>query len=174
MNLQSDDFELFGLERRCVQDRAVIDARWKALQRQAHPDQFAAQGLAAQRLAMQWSLRINEAYQRLKDPIRRAAYLCQLQQARVDGDEGDGAALPAQFLTQQMEWREALEAAQTAATLDALDAQVQQARAAALAQCERLIDAQQDYAGAARELKALMFIARFAQALDRRREQLGQ
>ncbi|MEK9952565.1 MAG: co-chaperone HscB, partial [Curvibacter sp.] len=63
MNLQSDDFELFGLPRRCAQDRSLIDARWKDLQREAHPDRFAAQGAAAQRVAMQWSVRINEAYQ---------------------------------------------------------------------------------------------------------------
>ena len=77
MNLQSDDFDLFGLPRSFAQDRAAIDAAWKALQSQAHPDKFAAEGAAAQRLAMQWSVRINEAYQRLKDPIRRAAYLCE-------------------------------------------------------------------------------------------------
>ena len=45
---------------------------------------------------------------------------------------------------------------------------------AALAQCEQLIDQQQDYAGAARQVRALMFIARFADDIERRREQLGQ
>jgi molecular chaperone HscB len=68
VNLQSDDFELFGLKRQFAQDRATLDARWRELQRQAHPDKFVAQGAAAQRVAMQWSVRINEAYQRLKDP----------------------------------------------------------------------------------------------------------
>ena len=42
MNLQSNDFELFGLPQRFAQERAAIDARWKALQREAHPDRFAA------------------------------------------------------------------------------------------------------------------------------------
>lgn len=68
MNLQSNDFELFGLEQRFAQDRLQLDARWKDLQREAHPDKFVAQGAAAQRIAMQWSVRINEAYQRLKNP----------------------------------------------------------------------------------------------------------
>ena len=72
MNLQSTDFELFGLETRFAQDRSAVDARWKDLQREAHPDKFAAQGAAAQRVAMQWSVRINEAYKRLKDPLKRA------------------------------------------------------------------------------------------------------
>ena len=81
MNLQSDDFELFALPRQFAQERSTIDARWKELQREAHPDRFASQGAAAQRVAMQWSVRINEAYQRLKEPLRRAAYLCELQGA---------------------------------------------------------------------------------------------
>ena len=75
VNLQSNDFEVFDLEQKFNQDRAAIDTRWKELQREAHPDKFAAQGTAAQRVAMQWSVRINEAYQRLKDPLKRAAYL---------------------------------------------------------------------------------------------------
>ena len=172
MNLQADDFELFGLAPRFAQERSAVDARWKELQRQAHPDKFAAQGAAAQRVAMQWSVRINEAYQRLKDPLRRAAYLCELHGAPIRAE--DNTAMPAAFLMQQMEWREALEDATTAAQLDALEDEVDEARRAALERCEQLIDRQQDYAGAASQVRALMFIARFGEDIERRREQLGQ
>lgn len=172
MNLQSDDFELFGVPRRFAQDRSALDARWKDLQREAHPDRFAAQGAAAQRVAMQWSVRINEAYQRLKDPLKRAAYLCELHGAPIRAE--DNTAMPAAFLMQQMQWREALDEAEGVADLDALDDETQAARAAALARCGALIDAQQDWAGAAREVRSLMFIARFARDIDSRREQLGQ
>ena len=172
MNLQSDDFELSGVPQRCAQGRNVLDARWKELQREAHPDRFAAQGAAAQRIAMQWSVRINEAYQRLKDPMRRAAYLCELHGAPIQAE--DNTAMPTAFLIQQMEWRESLEEARSAAELDALDEGVQQARGEALALCGQLLDQQADYAGAARQVRALMFIARFADDIERRRDQLGQ
>jgi len=192
MNLQSDDFELFGVSRRFAQDRAFLDARWKELQREAHPDRFAAQGPAAQRVAMQWSVRINEAYQRLKDPQRRAAYLCELHGAPIRAE--DNTAMPAAFLMQQMEWREALDDARGGDALDALDDETQAARRAALAvsrshldtsatmawitaaleRLATLIDDRQDWAGAAREVRALMFIARFAHDIELRREQLGQ
>ena len=172
MNLQSDDFELFGVPRRFAQERSALDARWKELQREAHPDRFAAQGAAAQRVAMQWSVRINEAYQRLKDPLRRAAYLCELHGAPIRAE--DNTAMPAQFLMQQMEWREALEEADNSATIDALEQEVQQVRSAALACCAELIDVQGDFAGAAQQVRALMFIARFVHDIGQRQEQLGQ
>ena len=160
MNLQSDDFELFGLARRFEQDRAAIDGRWKDLQREAHPDRFAAQGAAAQRVAMQWSVRINEAYRRLKDPLKRAAYLCELHAAPVNAE--DNTAMPASFLMQQMEWREALDDARDVAELDRLAGEVRAARQAALQECGRLLDAEQDYAAAVSQVRALMFIERFA------------
>ncbi|QIL44016.1 Fe-S protein assembly co-chaperone HscB [Acidovorax sp. HDW3] len=175
MHLQSDDFELFGLPRRFAQERAQIDLRWKELQRQAHPDRFAAQGAAAQRVAMQWSVRINEAYQRLKDPQKRAAYLCELHGAPLRAE--DNTAMPAAFLLQQMQWREALDDAADAGdapALDALEREVQQAQAATLAQCAQLLDQAQDWAGAAQQVRALMFLARFVQELRKRQEQLGQ
>ena len=75
MKLDSDDFELFGVPRRFAQERAQLDTRWRALQAEVHPDRFAVEGQAAQRVAMQWAVRVNEAYQRLKDPLKRAAYL---------------------------------------------------------------------------------------------------
>ena len=73
ISLTDDDFALMGLPRRFGVDPKALDARWKDLQRQTHPDRFAAQGAAAQRVAMQWSVRVNEAYQRLRDPVKRAA-----------------------------------------------------------------------------------------------------
>ena len=39
MNLQSNDFELFGLPMRFAQDAATLDERWKALQREIHPNE---------------------------------------------------------------------------------------------------------------------------------------
>lgn len=172
MNLQSDDFELFAVPRRFAQDRAQLDARWKELQREAHPDRFAAQGPAAQRVAMQWSVRINEAYQRLKDPLKRAAYLCELHGAPIRAE--DNTAMPAQFLMQQMQWREALEEAESPAQLGALEDDMDGERRAATTRLQQLIDEQQDWAGAAREVRALMFIARFGEGIELRREQQGQ
>ena len=172
MNLQSDDFELFGVPQRFAQERNVLDARWKELQREAHPDRFAAQGGAAQRMAMQWSVRINEAYQRLKDPQRRAAYLCELHGAPIRAE--DNTAMPAEFLVQQMQWREDLEDATSAAAVDALAFEVQQARSATLERCAELLDTHSDFAGAAQQVRALMFIARFAQDIAQRQDQLGQ
>lgn len=170
MNLQSDDFELFGLTQKFAQDRAAIDARWKDLQREAHPDKFAAQGTAAQRVAMQWSVRINEAYQRLKDPLKRAAYLCELHGAPVNAE--NNTAMPAEFLMQQMEWREALDDVQDTAALDALSDEVSRSRLGMLERCEQLIDGAQDYTGAVAQVRALMFIERFAQDIEARYESM--
>jgi len=170
VNLQSGDFELFGLPQRFAQDRAAIDACWKDLQRQAHPDKFAAQGAAAQRLAMQWSVRINEAYQRLRDPLRRAAYLCELNGAPVNAE--NNTAMPAAFLMQQMAWRESLDDASSAAELDALDAQVVSARRDALRKCEHFLDVEHDYGQAAQQVRCLMFIERFAHDIEARLERM--
>ena len=172
MNLASTDFELFGVLPRFVLDRATLDARWKALQSTAHPDRFAAEGAPAQRAAMQWAVRINEAYQRLKDPLKRAAYLCRLNGVPVDG--GDQQALPASFLMQQMQWREALEAAHGEAQVQALAEEVEAMRRNMLDELAVLIDERADWQAAARQVQALMFVVRFADDIDRRLEALGQ
>ena len=172
VNLAASDFELFGLPERFAQDRPTIDARWKDLQREAHPDKFAAQGGAAQRLAMQWSVRINEAYKRLKDPLQRASYLCELRGAPVDAE--NNTAMPADFLVEQMEWREALEEARTQADLDTLEVTLGRARAETLKLIARALDEQGDAGSAAKHVRALMFIERFGHDVEERIEQLGQ
>ena len=172
MNLQDDDFTLFGLPQRFAQDRAALDARWKELQREAHPDRFAAQGAAARRVALQWSVRINEAYQRLKNPLKRAAYLCELRGAPIDAERN--TAMPPQFLMQQMEWREALDEASTEDDLEALSTQLRDARKQVFDDIERLLDREDQPAAAAEEVRALMFIERFAHDVEARFDQLGQ
>ena len=172
MNLQSSDFELFGLAPRFAQDRAAIDSRWKELQREAHPDRFAAQGEAAKRLALQWSVRINEAYQRLKDPLRRASYLCELRGAPIEAERNTG--MPIDFLQQQMAWREALEEADDASGLRALADELDAARQARLSRIAELLDERDDAAGAAGEVRALMFIERFGEDVEDRLAQQGQ
>jgi molecular chaperone HscB len=166
MNLNDTDFELFAVPATFAQERATLDARWKELQREAHPDRFAAQGAAAQRLAMQWSVRINEAYQRLKDPVKRATYLCALHDEPIDAETN--TAMPPAFLMQHMEWRESLDEAEAPAALDALHVEVIAARAQALSSLDWLIDEKGDYAEAARQVRALMFIERFAADVEAR------
>ncbi len=172
LSLQSTDFELFGLPQQFVQDRAAIDARWKELQREAHPDNFAAQGAAAQRIALQWSVRINEAYQRLKDPLKRAAYLCELRGAPINAE--NNTAMPAEFLMEQMAWRESLDEASGEADLEVLDAELLRARCETLEKISRLLDQENDAPAAAQQVRGLMFIERFGQDVQARFEQLGQ
>jgi len=164
--LAVSDFELFGVPVQFAQDRAQLDARWKDLQREAHPDKFASQGAAAQRVAMQWSVRINEAYQRLKDPMRRAAYLCELGGAPIQAE--NNTAMPAAFLMQHMEWREAMDDAADVAALEALHDDVQQAHKAALQQCAHLIDTAHDLPAAAQQVRGLMFIEKFLRDIEAR------
>ena len=172
MNLASTDFELFDLAPRFGVDRAALDTRWRALQAEVHPDRFAAQGAAAQRVAMQWAVRVNEAYQRLKDPLKRAAYLCELNGAAIEAE--NNTAMPSGFLMQQMGWREALDDAGNVVAVQALETEVNAHRQAALVALQHTLDDAHDFAAAAGQVRALMFVERFAHDVDQRLEALGQ
>ena len=172
MNLQANDFELFGLAQKFSQDRTAIDTRWKELQREAHPDKFAAQGVAAQRIAMQWSVRINEAYQRLRDPLKRASYLCELNGAHVNAE--NNTAMPTSFLMQQIEWREALDEAKTSENMHEIALQANEYGRNQLSEIQHAIDAQYDFKQAVEHVRALMFVERFANEVDARLDLLQQ
>jgi molecular chaperone HscB len=171
ISLQASDFELFGLPTAFELDRTQVDLQWKSLQREAHPDRFASEGAAAQRIAMQWSVRINEAYGRLKDPLKRAAYLCELNGAAVNAENNTN--MPTEFLMQQMEWREALDDCKALKASDAKDEaleklldEVDMSHAQALKQIAKLIDVEQNFPAAVGQVRALMFIEKFAQEVQ--------
>ncbi len=170
MHLANDDFTLFGLPQRFALDRNALDDCWRALQAQVHPDRFASDGASAQRLAMQWAVRVNEAYQRLKDPLKRGAYLCELRGVPIQAD--NNTAMPAAFLMQQMAWREDLDDANGVTAVERLDAAVATDETARLAELGHTLDERADTAAAAQQVRALMFVARFRQDIDRRLEAL--
>ena len=166
LRIDDDDFRLFGLPRRFVLDRAALDQRWRDLQARVHPDRFASEGAAAQRLAMQWAVRVNQAYQRLKDPLMRGALLCELAGVAIGAE--DNTAMPADFLMQQMAWREALDEAADAAAVVQLDDAVAAEQARGVQALADALDNAQDAAAAAQQVRALMFVERFHDDIDRR------
>ena len=69
-----DHFQLFDLPPSFALDMAALDAAYRRVQGQVHPDRFAAGTAAENRVAMQWATQANEAYRTLKSPLKRAAY----------------------------------------------------------------------------------------------------
>lgn len=140
MDFNQDHFTLFELPRRFEIDAARLDRHYRALQVEVHPDRHAHQDEATRRLAMQWATRVNEAYQVLKKPLKRAEYLLQLAGMDVHAER----SVPAEFLLSQLEWREAVQEARNAgdeAALDDLQHRLKKELRAHYAQLAALLDA---------------------------------
>ncbi len=162
MDFTRDYFELFGLAPAFAIDAGALDAAYRDLQAESHPDRFAHAGDAEQRRAAQWSSHINEAYRTLKSPFERARYL--LGRQGIDALDPSNTRMPAEFLMRQMEWREALAEAVAKSDLGALDkieADTRAEAARSLAVIGELIDARNDYPAAAEALRQYRFMEKF-------------
>ncbi|WP_295763181.1 Fe-S protein assembly co-chaperone HscB [Undibacterium sp.] len=154
-------FELFQLPQQFALDAAGLDAAFREVQSKVHPDKFVQASDAEKRVAMQWSTRANEAYQTLKKPLKRATYLCELQ--GVDLQTESNTSMPAAFLMQQIEWREAFDDARMAKDQNALFALETELRMALKLQLEKValaLDAK-DFPLAAQQIRACMFLEKF-------------
>ena len=112
-------FALFELQPSFNLDLDQLAVRYRELARGVHPDRFADASEREQRLALEQSASLNEAYQTLKNPPKRARYLLALQ----------GGELPLEvtvhdpeFLKQQMQWREELEDLHDSADMAGIEA----------------------------------------------------
>jgi len=112
--MDRNHFELFSLPVSFDVDSTSLSARYQDLQRSIHPDNFTNATDREKRLSMQQASVINEAYQSLKDPLKRAQYLLSLSGIDVKSDSN--TVMDTAFLMQQMELREALDE-----TMDASD-----------------------------------------------------
>ncbi len=167
MDFNVDHFTLFGLPRLFRLDVTALDARYRELAAQVHPDRFAQAGDAERRLSLQWATRVNEAYQTLKSPLKRAQYLLSLGGHDVSGESN--TAMPPEFLMEQMEWREAVAEARAArehGELEELHHRVKQRMADRYAQLAELLDDRNDHALAADRVRRLMFLERLLFDID--------
>lgn len=154
-----DYFELFGLPSQFALDDDALDATWRRLAAQVHPDRFATVGAAERRVAMQWASTINDAYRTLKSPIQRARYLC--EQAGCDLQTENNTSMDGQFLMRQMEWREQLDEVRDAgdvARADALVDDIQSSRKNMEQLVGGLLDQQGDPVAATGKVREWMFI----------------
>ena len=137
------------------------------MQREIHPDRFAASGDAQKRLAMQASARVNEAYRALKDPVQRAQYLLMLH--GVDTIAETDTQLPHAFLERQLERREQAEDAAAAGDVRTLSSLLEgvQADANALEDVlARKLDVDRAFASARTQVRELTFLAKLAGDFD--------
>ncbi len=167
IDFSRNHFELFGLEPRFRFDAGALDRAYRELQSDVHPDRFVAGTQAEQRLALQSSSRVNEAYRTLKNPVARAEYLLSLH--GFDGSNDTDRALPVDFLEQQLERREKASDAvdeQDGRTLDALLRDVRsdvREREHALAE---LIDGAGAWEQARLRVRELKFLTKLADDID--------
>ena len=166
-------FALFQLPQRFAIDLTALEKAYHGVQSQAHPDKFVHATGAEKRVAMQWATRANEAYQTLKNPLKRASYLCELH--GVDLQTESNTAMPGAFLMQQMEWRDALSEAGTLEAVDALSGEVVASRNATLKSLQGQIDdaTSVDWRAVAGTVRGLMFVDRFMSDIDRRIDALS-
>lgn len=160
-------FELLGLPFAYAIDAARLEAGYRQLQSQVHPDRFAAATEAERRVAMQWAARANEAYRTLRDPVDRARYLLSLK--GFDTGEESNTSMPADFLMQQMEWREAVAEASgegDTARLEELRGELREERAAMLRQLERAIDGESNYDAGCSLVRKLRFLEKLDEEID--------
>ena len=110
-------FQLFGLAEKFTIDNNQLSEVYQALQKKVHPDRFAHASDQEQLLAVQKSAMINDAYQTLKNPLKRADYMLKLRGTEVPNEQATISGN--QFLMRQMELREMLAEVKYANDIDA-------------------------------------------------------
>ena len=167
MDLRADHFALFGLNRGFRLDLSDLDSRYRDIQAQVHPDRFAHAGDAERRISMQWATHANEAYQTLKKPLERAKYLLHLTGHDIQAESN--TAMPADFLMEQMEWREAVMEARNGGDHHELEHLHNRLRAdvnSRYAELGELLDDSSDFALATDRVRRLMFLEKLLHEID--------
>ena len=121
---QANHFLRFGLETSFDIDIKWLDQHYFNMQRNLHPDRFATSSAQEKSLSQQQATTINDAYETLKEPLRRADYLLDLLSADLLPD-GCNLVNDQALLMETMELREALEECETMEQVIALSARAQ-------------------------------------------------
>jgi molecular chaperone HscB len=173
MDFHANHFQLFDLPANFRLDADKLEAAFRKLQNEVHPDRFAAAGEAEKRLSMQWATKVNEAFQTLKKPLTRGAYLLQLH--GIEAFPEKHTAFPPAFLMQQMEWREAIGDARQTRNAGALDRLSRELRDETKRMEDHLateLDDTHDYEAAAATVRKLKFMHKLIEEVGDAQEEM--
>ena len=107
-DLSQSYFELFGLKPVFAIDLKQLQAEQRRLQASYHPDRYVNESDRDKRLSVQVASWINQAYETLRDPVKRSRYLLEISGA--DFPDDSTTTSDTGFLMEQIELREAVEA----------------------------------------------------------------
>ncbi|QTL41059.1 co-chaperone HscB [Xenorhabdus budapestensis] len=168
-----DYFTLFGLPARYAIDRQQLATRYQELQRQFHPDRFANQPEREKTLALQQAATINDGYQTLKHPLKRAEYM--LSRQGFDLSNEQHTMQDTTFLMQQLELREELDTIERSAepnvTLADFSSRLNKMIKTRTEQMEQQLDAEQ-WSIAADTVRKLRFLDKLQQQVEQLEERL--
>lgn len=133
---QIDHFARLGMGRAFAVDPVELDHQYFGFQRRLHPDRFATRSVKERALSQQQATALNEAYETLKEPLKRAAYLLRLAGRPADIEHSATVDDPS-LLMEAMEMREALADAQGIDEVTALTAKAD----AEVSDCQRALAA---------------------------------
>jgi molecular chaperone HscB len=105
--LSKNYFQLFDLPVQFELDEVALGEHFRSLQQQFHPDRYAGASPSEQRLAVQYSALVNQAYTCLRQALPRALYLLELK--GMSGEQVSAQKMAGGFLMEQLELREKLE-----------------------------------------------------------------
>lgn len=168
-----DYFTLFGLPLRHEVDGGLLASRYQELQRQFHPDRFAASPERERMLALQQAATINDAYQTLKHPLKRAEYMLSLHGFDLRSEQH--TMRDTAFLMEQLALREQLDEIErrsdAEAALDAFTLRLTPMLAQRYAQLQAELDGAA-WADAAETARKLRFLDKLRQQVEQLEEQL--
>lgn len=173
VNALKNHFTLFEITEQFNLDAEALEKNYRKIQSASHPDRFVSATASEKLAAMQLATSVNEAYDTLSDPAKRAQYL--LAQRGIDAIAETNTNMPADFLMQQMEWRENLEDAKLAKDIPALDALAHLLKAEAnrlIGDLSDLFDLKKDYKAATEVTRKLIFINKVRADIHQAIEQL--
>jgi molecular chaperone HscB len=166
-------FELFDLKPIFNIELEILESNYRKIQSEAHPDRFVTASAAEKLKSMQLATLANEAYLTLKNPANRAKYLLELQ--GITAISETNTAMPAEFLMQQMEWRETLEDAITAKNIEPLEyllSEIQIEAKSLQSSLVKLLDEEKDYTTATDATRKLIFIEKVCADIHKAIEQI--
>ena len=167
---QVDHFARFELDPAFELDELDLQQRYFSLQHRLHPDRFAGRSERERAISMQQSTSVNQAFEVLKAPLRRAEYLLGLAGVTVNAETGNLPTEP-EVLAEAMETREALMDADGDQAVAALADEVR-ARAETCLSDMSAAFAAGDTGRAATLATRLKYLQKFADEVRRRRATL--